>query len=295
MTLIRYPTGAYQYYSPVFWTGEFSNVLKDGAICRWLIQYLNLESHNDTDLSKIFLYIPCSDGDITIASLNELIRYADIASSKLIVGTVAQRFQEFSRFLFMPQDDGIFEHGIEYYFPSKELLPWNMRKDCVFWRGACSADYKKGELLRRDVVAKLIDYQYADVKLIELWHEDKPIPKKYFAPKVSHMHFLEYKYLLIIDGNGISSSHSWIFASGAVPIMITNNEFWFKKYLVPFENYVPIEYDLSDLIEKIEWLRSNGDKAKQIAYNARKFAECIFSSDFQKNYLKEELKRLAQI
>ena len=291
MTLIRYPTGAYQYNGPVFWTGDFSNVLKDGAICRWLIQYLN----SDTDFSKILLYIPCSDGDITIASLNEIIIYAENNSSKLVVGTVAQRFQDFSRFLFMPQDDGIFENGIEYYFPTREVIPWDMRKDCVFWRGACSADYKKGELLRRDVVEKLIDYPYADVKLIELWHENKPIPSNYFAPKVSYKNFLKYKYLLIIDGNGISSSHSWIFASGAVPVMITNNTFWFKKYLVPFENYVPIEYNLSDLIEKLDWLRENPKKAQEIAHNARKFAERVFSSDFQKVYLKEELKRLAQI
>ena len=32
--------------------------------------------------------------------------------------------------------------------------------------------------------------------------------------------------------------------------------------LKPFENYVPIKSDFSDLIEKIEWLKANDDKAK---------------------------------
>jgi hypothetical protein len=288
MTLYRFPNGLYQYTMPVFWTGHYSNAIKDGAIAEWLIEYFN----NVCEEKNVLLYIPCSDGDITCKSLEDVIFYAKENNSKLIVGTVAQRFQDFSNFLFLPQDDGIFNHGLIHYFPENILPPWEHRKEAVFWRGACSADYKNGELLRRDVVANLIDYPYADVKLIELWHEDKPIPKKYFAPKASIDQFMMHKYILIIDGNGISSSHTWVFASGAVPIMITNNEFWFKKYLVPFEHYVPVKYDLSDLIEQIEWLRNHDDKAKQIAINARAFANTVFSSGFQKKYLEDEIQRI---
>ena len=287
MTLIRYPNGSYQYKSPVFWTGQFSNVVHDGAIAKWLLNYFQKENIKD-----VLLYIPCSDGDITSSSLESYMKDANSNNWTLIVGTVAQRFQDFPKFIFLPQDDGIFEHGLMHYFPANILPSWEQRKELVFWRGACSADYKRGELLRRDVVKTLIDYPYADVKLIELWHEDKPIPSHYFAPKAPISIFLQYKYLLIIDGNGISSSHSWVFASGAVPIMITNNDFWFKKYLIPFENYIPVKYDLSDLIEQLEWCRANDDKAKQIAENARRFAETVFSSDFQKSYLVSEIQRL---
>lgn len=288
MTLYRFPNGQYHYIHPVFWTGQYSNAVQNGAIANWLIHYFN----DICEDKNVLLYIPCSDGDITRKSLEDVINYSNSHSSKLIVGTVAQRFQDFSNFLFLPQDDGIFEHGLINYFPEQTVVPWNERKNVVYWRGACSADYKRGELLRRDVVATLIDYSYADVKLIELWHEDKPIPTRYFAPKSSIETFLRHKYILIVDGNGISSSHTWVFGSGAVPILITNNEFWFKKYLIPFENYVPVKYDLSDLIEKIEWLRHNDDKAKEIAINARIFARTVFSSEFQKKYLEEEIQRI---
>lgn len=290
MTLIRYPTNEYQYYNHVFWTGHLSNVVREGAIMKWLIQFL--KEHPDIG-NKILLFIPCSDGDITKSSLENVIEIATSNKWTLIVGTVAQRFQDFNKFLFLPQDDGIFDKDLVSFFPDSSMIPWDRRIDKVFWRGACSADYKKGELLRRDVVANLIDYPYADVKLIELWHEDKPIPSHYFAPKVQITKFLNYKYILIIDGNGISSSHTWVFASGAVPIMITNNEFWFKKYLEPYKHYIPIEYNLSDLKEKLDWLRSHDSEAKQIAENARQFAKEVFSSAFQKAHLEKELYRLA--
>ena len=73
--------------------------------------------------------------------------------------------------------------------------------------------------------------------------------------------------------------------------MITHpkNNYWFKKFLVPMKHYVPIEYDLSDLEEKLEWLVTNDDKAREIAENAMKFSQEVFSSNFQKNYIVNEI------
>jgi spore maturation protein CgeB len=78
--------------------------------------------------------------------------------------------------------------------------------------------------------------------------------------------------------------------------MVTHpdNNYWFKKYLKPMVHYVPVEYDLSDLKEKIEWLRCNDDKAKQIAKNATEFAIIVLSPHFQRGYLREEVMKLIQ-
>jgi len=40
---------------------------------------------------------------------------------------------------------------------------------------------------------------------------------------------------------------------------------WFYDELVPWEHYVPVAHDLSDLFEKIDWLREHDDEARKIS------------------------------
>jgi hypothetical protein len=42
--------------------------------------------------------------------------------------------------------------------------------------------------------------------------------------------------------------------------------------LIPFEHFIPVNEDLSDLKEKINYLELNPDVANKIALNAQKFA-----------------------
>lgn len=46
----------------------------------------------------------------------------------------------------------------------------------------------------------------------------------------------------------------------------------FYMDLKPFVHYVPVESDLSDLVEKIKWAQQNDEKAKEIAKNGQQFA-----------------------
>jgi hypothetical protein len=105
-----------------------------------------------------------------------------------------------------------------------------------------------------------------------------------------------YKYILIVDGNVIASSHQWVFGSGSVPIMVTHpgNGYWFQKYLEPMKNYVPVSYDLSDLDEKIEWLVAHDVEAREIADNALRLARTVLSSEFQKKYIDDEVQRIVK-
>jgi len=91
--------------------------------------------------------------------------------------------------------------------------------------------------------------------------------------------------VLIVDGNGISSAHTWCFGIGAVPFLVTNNIFWFSDLLVPFENYIPVRYDLDDLEEKIEWVLEHDTEAREIAERASEFAYRVFTPEYQSDYL----------
>ncbi len=61
----------------------------------------------------------------------------------------------------------------------------------------------------------------------------------------------------------------WILQSNSVLLFIENdNVEWFYSAMKPWEHYVPIKDDLSDMLEKVQWLRDNDEEAQQIVKRA---------------------------
>jgi hypothetical protein len=94
---------------------------------------------------------------------------------------------------------------------------------------------------------------------------------------VHYMH--KYKYILVVAGlNGMATADrlaSTLAYSGAVVLLQdpTPHYYHFSYHLKPWVHYVPIAYNLADLIDKIEWLKQNGNLARQIVANAQAFAK----------------------
>lgn len=92
----------------------------------------------------------------------------------------------------------------------------------------------------------------------------------------SYMNFyeemLQYKYILSLDGNDWSSSIPWILKSNSLmlsPIPKWHNILNFG--LKPWVHYVPLEDDISDLREKINWCDNNQRRCKCMVINANKY------------------------
>jgi len=205
--------------------------------------------------------------------------------------------RQFSRrnLLLMPLDDDTFNRGLKKVLSEFQQPAWEQRKSVAFWRGGSSGCDRP--MLRHKVLDVIFDHPSADVAFTPGgWPaNDALIPSRYFKnSRVDLAEHMKHKYIFIIDGNCIASAHQWVFGSGSVPIMITHpdNEYWFKSYLKPMVNYVPIKYDLSDLKEKLEWLVANDDEAKKIAEAAQHLANTIFTPEFQKAYIDKEIDRI---
>lgn len=61
---------------------------------------------------------------------------------------------------------------------------------------------------------------------------------------------------------------------GGSLVLKQDSEFYehFYKELKPMVHYVPLERNLSNLVEQLEWSINHDDEAKEIAENARQFA-----------------------
>ena len=279
------------------WSGYFSEVNKNGPLIHFI----------KTNLPKNTIFVvPKSDGnikkqhagdykDIEWDEIQSFIDYAKNKKKIFILGVLSHVDKEEDiNYLYLPLDDNFFEKGIEYYFPHDQLLKWQDRSSDLSWRGGCSG-VKDGYSLRVNFVKKLFGYPNAEnVRLSNWWSENKNIACEYFADRINYTEFLKYKIFFIVDGNVIASNHMWGFASGCVPFLISNGKCWFSSFIKPYVHYIPVNYDLSNLIEQIEYIKNNDAMAEKIAKNALQFSKEYFSSDYQKKYLVENINKFTR-
>lgn len=97
-----------------------------------------------------------------------------------------------------------------------------------------------------------------------------------------------YKYLLNVEGNGAAYRLGQMMGMGCV-IMIVESRWkvWFENFLEPMKHYVPIKSDLSDLEDKILWLRKHDKEAKKIAGEAMKFYKKYLGRDGVFDYVQK--------
>ena len=278
----------------VIWAGLFSKALTNGTLIRYIQSCLPKNS---------LLLIPKSDGNInrktdnkwynTVNWSTQIQPYIDYANRKqktFMLGVLCQVDEEKDiNYVYLPLDDDIFTHGIQTYFNKNTLITWENRNPALCWRGSCSGIGGLESLRVRFVDTIYKNNPQTDVRLSTWWSDGKQIPYEYFAERIHYSEFLKYKIYFIVDGNCIASNHMYGFATGAIPFYISNGICWFSHLIKPYIHYIPVNYDLSNLIEQIEWVKNNDAEAKIIAHNALQFAETYFSSAYQKKYIKETI------
>ena len=79
----------------------------------------------------------------------------------------------------------------------------------------------------------------------------------------------QYKGIFYIDGAAGATSEKWIFLSGSVVIKIARWESCMIQKMKPWYDFVPVKWDLSDLVENIEWIFNNPLDAEKIANQGR--------------------------
>ena len=69
-------------------------------------------------------------------------------------------------------------------------------------------------------------------------------------------------------------------------------DFWFKEYLIPWVNYVPVthpDFGVLNIKNVIDFLVNNDVIAHNIAKNALELSRKIFSPEFQREYIKNKI------
>jgi len=282
------------------WDGPFSVCGRYRAIMQF-VRFL-LERRPE----PITLILPTSDGILRDAKQGcDLIDMKDVDKERtkdnpyLIIALCTRGIRD-DRILYLPLDDYSHVHGVNYHVDSltTNSIPWESRIPTAYWRGGVSGG--SYPTIRTDFIQKFCDSKNIDARFLRRWATpDRIGPISLDDPRIfdeerdinDHM---RHKYIFIIDGACIASALQWVFASGSVPILVTHpeNEYWFRRFLVPGIHCVVVSYDLSDVEEKVQWLIDHDEEARAIAQNAREFSSNVFTNDFQQKYLANEVERI---
>ena len=103
----------------------------------------------------------------------------------------------------------------------------------------------------------------------------------------------KYKYVINIDGH-VSAFRLSLEMSMGCCILLVESEYrmWFSGEIKPYVHYVPVNRDLSDLIEKIKWCKTHDNECKNMAENCKKYYDEKLGKECILDYLKTTLEEL---
>lgn len=159
--------------------------------------------------------------------------------------------------------------------------PWKEKDSIAFWRGASSDkayDVNTYKLRPRVIISKLSqDHpEFLDAGLVitdQVQLKDILLQDKLVKKSATTEEHLKYKYLPVLDGYMCTyPGYQWRLLSNSVCFKQNSDEIqWFYAALKPYVHYIPIENDMSDLLDKIVWAQSSDDICEKIALNATDF------------------------
>jgi hypothetical protein len=184
---------------------------------------------------------------------------------------------------------------------SADVAPWEERRAVALWRGSTTGYRTSGDIMELPRVAlcrtaarqenrEYLDAGVTDFAQLQSEDEAELLRRSGLVRDfIDARRFQHWKYLVDIDGN----TNSWpglfekLLSGSAVLKVESGGPYrqWYYDRLKPFENFVPIRNDLSDLIEKIRYLRSHDDVAREIGAAGRKLA---LSMAFDKELLRAQ-------
>lgn len=153
---------------------------------------------------------------------------------------------------------------------------WEDKNSTAFWRGR---DSRRERLELVKLARKhpdLIDAAFTNFFFFK--HNES-----LYGPLVKHVSFFDffkYKYQINIDGTVAAYRLPYLLAGDSV--VLKQDSIYYEHFyndLKPWEHYVPFKRDLSDLLEKIQWVKNHDEEAKKIAKAGQEFARNSLMGD----------------
>lgn len=163
-------------------------------------------------------------------------------------------------------------------------IPFAQKDNRLIWRGATTGVFRPWypgmPYASRYYVAGLrddpdLDVGYSEIVQISPDTSDIPVEalRMKLRPPLTIEQQLRSKFLLSLEGNDVATGLKWMLFSNSTVVMPRPTcETWAcEGELVPYEHYVPVKDDLSDLRQVHDWCLANLGACEEIAQNGKRF------------------------
>lgn len=184
---------------------------------------------------------------------------------------------------------------------------WKNKKEIAFWRGGTTGgnflmnnwhQMPRTKLsLLTQYYPDIIDAGYSAYNTVSAEVKGEMLKCMPLADWTDHRGHLQYKYLVIADGNTCTYPRYYLgLCSGSVVLKDESEDIqWFYRALEPYKHYVPVAKDFSDLPEKVIWAKEHDKEAKKIAIQGQKFVKNNLLPKHIYQYISELLEEYASL
>jgi len=197
------------------------------------------------------------------------------------------------------------------YQITSDIKPWEERIPTAFFRGSGTGggtNVENNQRLKLSELSKLwetnnkynsdnkIDgIQFLDAGIVSWNFRDKKLlnsgmyfthPSEQIFTLVDRVPMTEqymYKYIVYVEGHSAANRYAFLMKMCVLILKVESSveakDMWFFPLLIPYEDYVPVKSDLSDLGDIIRWCKLNDGTCKQIAFNAKNKYERYLNKD----------------
>ncbi|MEM7174573.1 MAG: glycosyl transferase family 90 [Chlamydiota bacterium] len=163
--------------------------------------------------------------------------------------------------------------------------PWENKIEKAFWRGSPTdglynwktlKNYPRGRLVYESKKnAEFFDASFVNYPSWQVSDINSFVENLGKATFIHPDEQIKFKYQIDLDGVTCSyPGTQWKLISGCLLIkQQTKDVMWFYEKLVPWKHYVPLDADLKNLTERIQWAKEHDSEARKIAMQAREFAK----------------------
>ena len=174
---------------------------------------------------------------------------------------------------------------IRHFFPCKTAMKhdieWKRKKENVIWRGATTNEKFRSTFVKK--YFDLFDVGFSSVV-------QRPYLSLYRKDTVSIRKQLTHKYIVSLEGCDLASNLKWILSSNSVPVMPKPTWVsWIMEHkLVPYVHYLPLNDELDNLEELLDWAKANDDACAEIALNGKRYM-MQFWNEKKENQIQQQL------
>ena len=181
--------------------------------------------------------------------------------------------------------------GYEHY-RAQPRMEWYRRRPAIVWRGTTTGKLNLSssalfDLQRYRLCSMMTELgDKADVAFTDIVQTASPDDEAAVRAELQGRGLLgdfvpmdtmdRWRFIVDIDGN----ANSWNFIAklllGCCMLKVASPwRQWFTDRLRPWEHYVPVAADLSDLVDRAEWCLRNDDEARSIGERGYRFAAAM--------------------